>query len=196
MTRKNLTLANGFTLLRLLMIPVFGWHWAFGDHEVALYVFVGAALTDLLDGLLARVLNQRSPLGALLDPLADKLLVFVSLLAGLKIGAIPAWLAGAVIGRDVVLLVGVAAFSLKPAWRVRHGPEAWRPTRLGKYAMVLQSFTVISVIIDDLLAPAGFRPYVEVIMIATATLTVIAGVQYVMRAVWAIGPGPRAEVAP
>lgn len=184
-TRSDLTLANAFTTLRLIMIPIFAWQWAFGDHEVALWVFVGAALTDVIDGFLARYLNQKSRLGALLDPIADKLLMLVSLVVGVYVGAIPLWLAVIVIGRDAVLLAGVTTFSLGP-WRDRHGPGAWRPTRIGKYAMFTQSVTVIGAILEDLLSPPGFRAYLETIMIATATLTLIAGAQYVTRAAFAL----------
>lgn len=179
-TRGDLTLANAFTGLRLIMIPIFGHQWAVGDHEVALWVFTGAALTDLIDGFLARYLNQRSRLGALLDPIADKLLMFVSLVVGVYVGAIPVWLAACIIGRDALLLFGATAFAL--AWRDRHGPAAWRPTRIGKYAMFTQSATIVGAIFEDVVAPPGFLPWLQALMIVTAALTVIAGAQYVARA--------------
>lgn len=167
-----------------MAIPIFGWQWAAGDHEVALWVFFGAALTDLIDGFLARFLNQKSKLGAILDPAADKLLMLVALLVGLKVGAIPGWLVAIVIGRDAVLLCG--ALILSRWFRGQHGSAAWRPTRIGKYAMVLQSMTIVSAIVQDILAPPGFLPYVQVFMVLTAALTLIAGVQYTGRAVLAI----------
>lgn len=179
--REDLTLANVFTLSRIVAIPVFGWLWATGHDEAALWVFAGAAITDVIDGFLARYLNQKSRLGSLLDPIADKLLMFVALAIGTYLGAIPLWLAVAVIGRDAVLGIGVLGFLF--VWRGRHEPESWRPTRLGKYAMTLQSTSVFSAIIDDILAPPGFRPWLQVVLIMTAVLTIIAGAQYVTRAI-------------
>ncbi len=179
-TREDLTLANAFTVLRIIGTPVFGWEWARGDAEVALWVFFGAVLTDLVDGFLARFLNQKSRLGALLDPIADKLLMLVALLVGVTNHAIPVWLVVCILGRDAVLLAG--ALVLHTGFSGRHGPAAWRPTRLGKYAMLLQSSTIAFAIVEDVLAPRGFLPWVRVLMIMTATLTIIAGAQYVARA--------------
>jgi cardiolipin synthase (CMP-forming) len=185
-TRRDLTVANAFTGARLLLIPVFGWLWWVGDDERALWVFVVAAATDVVDGFLARWLNQESRLGALLDPIADKLLMFVSLLAGIHRGVIPVWLAVCVIGRDFVLAVGAVLFST--VWQKRHSPEAWRPTRIGKYAMFLQSVSVAGVIFDATLQspPPWLRAYLEVGMALAAVMTIVAGAQYTLRAARAI----------
>src|SRR5262249_35935505 len=90
-TRRDLTLANGFTAARIALIPFFALAWYQGDGERALWLFAAAAATDLIDGFLARYLNQRSRLGALLDPIADKMLVGAALLVGVLIGAMPIW---------------------------------------------------------------------------------------------------------
>jgi len=190
-TRSDLTLANAFTGLRLVLIPVFGWLWAHGENERALWVFGVAAATDAVDGFLARWLNQMSRLGALLDPIADKLLMLVSVLVGVHVGAVPLWLAVIVLARDFVLLVGVVVFST--AWRDRHGMSAWRPTRLGKYAMFSQSVSIILAIVESTLAPVGLRAYVESVMVVTAALTLIAGAQYTVRAVRALMIHERGE---
>src|SRR5262249_59946770 len=124
-----------------------------------------------------------SRLGALLDPIADKLLMLVALLVGLSLGEIPLWLAAVIIGRDSVLLVGVLLFATR--WRDRHGPAQWRPTRLGKYAMFCQSLTLVLVIVDSTTA-VGIRDEVEAAMMVTALLTLVAGAQYVFRAAAAL----------
>jgi cardiolipin synthase (CMP-forming) len=188
-TRRDLTLANAFTVLRIVLIPFFGWLWYRGENERALWVFGIAAFTDLLDGFLARWLNQKSPLGALLDPMADKLLVFVALIVGLLIDEIPLWLAAVIIARDALLAAGAIAFSTR--WKAHHGPSEWRPTRIGKYAMFMQTVSIVLVIVDSTLGWSGVGDYARVAMLWTAVLTVIAGTQYILRAAHALREGSR-----
>src|SRR5262249_54878131 len=163
---------NAFTTLRIIMVPIFGHLWWIGDNDRALWVFAAAAVTDVVDGFLARYLNQRSRLGALLDPIADKLLMLVSLVVGVHLDVVPLWLAVCVIGRDFLLLVGTVLFST--VWKDVHGPANWRPTRVGKYAMFLQSASIVLAIVDNTLS-SGVRAYVEVAMIAAALMTIVAG---------------------
>jgi cardiolipin synthase len=179
-TRSDLTIANVFTAGRIVLIPLFGWFWLSGQEERALWIFCAAAVTDLLDGFFARWLNQRSRLGALLDPIADKLLVLVALIVGVLRREVPLWLAVVIIGRDAVMATGVILLSTR--YKDRHGPAAWRPTRIGKYAMFMQSVTIALVIFDSALAPAGLHAYIESAMIFTALLTLVAGTQYTIRA--------------
>jgi cardiolipin synthase len=183
-TRRDLTLANAFTAARIVLIPVFGWLWYHDENERALWIFCIAAATDVVDGFLARWLNQRSRLGALMDPMADKLLVFVALIVGLLRGEVPVWLAAVIITRDAVLAGGAIAGATR--FRDRHGPAAWRPTRIGKYAMSLQVLTIALLIVDSAVGPAAMRGYVEVAMVWTAVLTLTAGAQYVVRATRAV----------
>jgi cardiolipin synthase len=182
--RSDLTLANLFTFARIVMIPIFGWLWLRGDGRLALAVFGAAAVSDLLDGFLARWLDQRSRLGAILDPVADKLLVLVALAVGLARGDLPAWLAVVIVGRDALLAIGVLL--LWTRWRGRHGPSAWRPTRLGKYAMALQSVTIALVIVWSTLDLPALADYVQSAIILTALLTLTAGAQYTIRAALAL----------
>ncbi len=183
-TRSDLTLANLFTFTRIVLIPIFGWLWLRGDGAAALWIFAIAVATDVIDGFLARWLDQRSSLGALLDPIADKLLVFVALIVGTLRREIPPWLTVVIVGRDAVLAVGALLFSTR--WRHRHGPDAWRPTRLGKYAMALQSATIGLVIIWSTLGLSALRDYARVAMLLTSVLTLTAGVQYTLRAARAL----------
>ena len=183
-TRSDLTLANLFTFARLVLIPIFGWLWLRGDGERALWIFAIAVATDLIDGFLARWLDQRSRLGALLDPIADKVLVLVALVIGMMVRRIPVWLAAVILGRDALLAVGTLLFSTR--WRGRHGPASWRPTRIGKYAMALQSVTIGLVIVWSTLGLRGLGDYVQVAMVFTALLTITAGAQYTVRAARAL----------
>jgi cardiolipin synthase len=176
---RDLTLANAFTALRIVLVPVFAILWARGRGVAALWAFAVAVASDLVDGLLARTLSQSSRLGALLDPIADKLLVFVALVVGTGLGAVPLWLTVVIVARDAVLAIGAILFATR--WKDRHGPAAWRPTRIGKYAMALQSLAILLVVVDSAV-DTDVRPYAQVAMIFTAVLTLTAGVQYTVRA--------------
>ena len=95
-----MTTATKFTLLRVVMIPVFMFLFLNGWNIAALVVFVAASLTDLLDGYIARHYNQTSDLGKFLDPLADKLLVFAAILILTEFGRFPAWAVMIVLTRE------------------------------------------------------------------------------------------------
>jgi cardiolipin synthase len=178
-TRRDLTLANAFTAARLVLVPVFGVLWYRGENERALWIFLVAAATDVVDGFLARWLNQASKLGALLDPIADKLLIFAAILVALLRGAIPGWFAVIIIVRDSIMAVAAVLFAT--IWRDRHDRVAWRPSRIGKYAMFMQSLTIVLLIVDSAVGPAEMRSYVEVAMILTAVLTIVSWCQYAAR---------------
>ncbi|MFH1131773.1 MAG: CDP-alcohol phosphatidyltransferase family protein, partial [Pseudomonadota bacterium] len=86
-----MNLPNTLTVIRLVLIPVFGVSLALSHVDIALWVFVVAGVTDYLDGLAARVLDQRTKLGALLDPAADKLLLHVAYVSASCGGVLPWW---------------------------------------------------------------------------------------------------------
>jgi cardiolipin synthase len=101
------TLPNLITLARLCAVPAAVWLMLQHRLDIAFLVFVGAGLSDAVDGWLARIWNARSTLGALLDPIADKALlvsVYVTLAA---IGVLPDWLAILVVFRDLLIVGGV-----------------------------------------------------------------------------------------
>jgi cardiolipin synthase len=99
------TIPNVLSFIRLLLVPVFLALIVVGQDGLALLVLVVSSVTDFLDGVLARGLNQVSRLGQLLDPAADRLFIFAALI-GLAIrDVIPWWLFVIIVGRDVMLLV-------------------------------------------------------------------------------------------
>src|SRR3954471_2323984 len=100
-----LTLPNALTLLRIILAPVFLVLYVRGDTLRALAAFAAAAATDGLDGLVARVLDQRSHLGAVLDPIADKFLAACALFALAGRGQLPMWLPVFVLSRDLAMLL-------------------------------------------------------------------------------------------
>ncbi|WP_354567453.1 CDP-alcohol phosphatidyltransferase family protein [Glaciihabitans sp. UYNi722] len=102
---RILTIPNGLSFIRLLLVPVFLDLIIIGQDGLALLVLVISSVTDYLDGMIARGLNQVSRLGQLLDPAADRLFIFAALV-GLAIReVIPWWLFVVIVGRDVMLIV-------------------------------------------------------------------------------------------
>lgn len=117
-SNRVLTIPNALSALRLLAIPVFMWLLLDrGSEFLALGVLVVAGISDWLDGRLARAWNQTSRVGRILDPLADRLYILAAL-AGLTIREIiPWWLAAVIVGRDVLLGLGMPVL-----WRYGYGP--------------------------------------------------------------------------
>jgi cardiolipin synthase len=136
-TRDALTIPNLLTASRLVLAPIFLALYVGGETVRALAAFAAAAATDVLDGLVARALDQRSRLGAFLDPIADKFLAACALCALAARDRLPAWLPAVVIGRDLAQLAGAAAL------RAIHRTVPVAPTRIGKYATFLLATTVV-----------------------------------------------------
>ena len=111
------TLPNLLSLLRLALVPVFLVLIITGHSITAFIVLAIASITDWLDGFLARKLNQVTRIGALLDPAADRLYIFATLIGLAVTGAIPAWLPVVVVGRDVLL-----AFTIPVLASRNYGP--------------------------------------------------------------------------
>ncbi len=144
-----MTTANRITIFRILLIPFFVveiLYYVRNGHEMHRYLgiaaFAVAAICDGVDGYVARRFNQRSELGAVLDPLADKLLlvsgiVLLSFDHTPYLQTVPLWLTGTIIGRDILLLAGVIVIQ----WMA--GKVRVRPRVLGKIATVLQMAVVI-----------------------------------------------------
>src|SRR3954469_13734509 len=124
MPTRTMTTANKVTILRMLLIPFFVVEALYyvktgkeGFRLAAILAFGIAAICDGIDGYIARHYNQRSELGAILDPLADKLLlvsgiVVLSFDHGPFLDSIPLWLTGTIIGRDLLMLTGLLVIQM------------------------------------------------------------------------------------
>ena len=125
---RVLTIPNGLSVLRLLGVPLFLW-LALGPQADgwAIVVLAVSSITDWLDGKLARLLNQTSRLGQLLDPAADRLYIFATVLALSIRGIMPWWLAALLVGRDLVLATTLPVLK-------RHGYGPLQVHYLGKAA--------------------------------------------------------------
>jgi cardiolipin synthase len=102
-SNRVLTVPNLISAARLLLVPVLGWLLLAGDDLAALIVLALASASDWLDGVLARRLHQVTRLGQLLDPVADRLFILVTIVALAWRGLLPWWLVGALLLRDLVL---------------------------------------------------------------------------------------------
>src|SRR5436190_13744486 len=123
-----LTVPNLLTLLRLFLVPCFMVASFHGRFTLALVLFVSAAVTDILDGMIARRFNQRSRLGAMLDPAADKTIMvcgflFYTLRGGLPMVRIPAWLTFTVFIRDFLIIS--FAYLMYTRVHVKRFPPSW-----------------------------------------------------------------------
>lgn len=134
-------LPNTLSAIRLVLAPVAAW-LILHDHDVAaLCVFVFAGLTDAVDGYLARHFGLASRFGAMLDPLADKLLMLASYLSLTWIGAVPLWLTVMVIGRDVLIVLGAGLA------RFLSLPLVLSPSVAGKASTVMQVLYIALVLL-------------------------------------------------
>src|SRR5579864_532617 len=142
MQGRIFTVPNQLTFLRLAFLPLFIIAIKYDNYIVAMAIFVIAGFSDALDGFLARSLNQKSPIGAYLDPIADKLLLSSSYLALALKGKIGWWLAILVLGRDVLLLIASAVILLTVGYRP-FPPSIW-----GKAATFFEIVLIVVVLVQ------------------------------------------------
>lgn len=175
-----LNLPNTLTLLRILTIPLFLGYLAYNRYLEALVVFAIGGLTDFLDGLTARLMNQQTALGAYLDPVADKLLVITSFTMLSSMGGIPTWLAVIVVARDILILVGYGVIYVSIEERLEV-----RPSRIGKCSTTLQLLT-LAVALALLHDPTLFSADLLTVFVGlTALATIVSGCHYLYQGlVW------------
>jgi cardiolipin synthase (CMP-forming) len=176
---STLTTANQLTLLRMFLIPLFVILVIYEQLGWALSVFVIAGITDGLDGLIARLRNQRTSLGAWLDPMADKLLLvsaFVVLsLPGIGlVNRLPIWLTVLIISRDVVIVATVAIVNLAV------GSRTFTPSIYGKMATATYIVTAVVVMFFNFLQ--RHSALVEVGIWLSFAITLVSGLHYVVHA--------------
>jgi cardiolipin synthase len=137
---------------------------------LGLLLFAVAGISDALDGLIARYLNQRSKLGALLDPIADKLLLTAAFISLAVLKIFPGWLTVIVISRDVVIALGVAVFALTGI------NFEIRPSLASKATTTFQISTVCFVLLDP--GFPGALEFERALFWATAGMTTLSGLHY------------------
>ncbi len=170
-------LPNLLTLVRLALAPFAVAALVAGDYRRAALLFLCAAATDGLDGYLARRFRWQTRAGAYLDPVADKVLLSATYLAFGIAGLAPWWLVGLVFGRDVLILLMVAAALLFTKYR-DFPPSAW-----GKISTGIQ-VVAAAVMIASLAAPGlGLARAANALLWLVAAATAWSGFDYLRRAV-------------
>ncbi len=171
MTRKDIP--NLITLLRILLVAPVAWLLLEHRFAPALGLFFLAGFSDAVDGFLAKQYGWTSRLGALLDPLADKLLLVTCYAALAWIGLLPLWLLVLVVARDVIIVAGAIVYNFRVA-RL----EA-QPTLISKLNTFLQILLVLVVIVQQIApwVPTGWNP----LLIYAVTVSVVwSGLDYVV----------------
>ncbi len=167
-----MNVALTITLLRFLLAPLLVWVLLNDLHTAALGVFLLGSLSDALDGYIARRFNQCTPLGALLDPLADKLLVACGMLTLLWQGHFPLWLACFVLLRDIVIMSGAFAY------RRATGKLEMQPLPISKLNTAVQ-FTLVLVILAVADGYTLLETARDPLIWLTLVTTLLSGTQYV-----------------
>ena len=170
-----LNVPNSLTVLRILLVPVFVGFLVYERYNHALITLLIAALTDGLDGAIARLANQRTPIGAYLDPLADKILLMSAFLTLSVLHLIPIWTVILVVSRDVILLAGTLIAKLTES------NVDVSPTILGKGTTLVQFIYITGVVLihTEKVSDQILQPLLVVMVAVTAS----SGLHYVYRGI-------------
>ena len=182
MSERVVNLPNFITLLRMGAVPVVGWLILQRYWEAACWLFLAAAVSDGIDGFLARWLKQMTPLGAALDSVADKALGLVTLVMLTVEEAIPMWVTLAILVRDTIIVLGALSY------RGLAGHIDIHPTWLGKIHMAAE-FTLLALVLGGLAGLLALEGWLQPLFAVVFVVAVASGVQYV----WIWGAKARRE---
>jgi cardiolipin synthase len=169
-----MNLANLVTLARLLAVPLVVWLILAGEYGATFWMFVAASVSDAIDGYVAKRFDQRSELGALLDPIADKTLI-VSTFVTLGIaGHLPNWLVIMVVFRDLLIIGG---FLLAAALTQ---PINWRPLFVSKLNTALQ-LILLAALLAQLAFGFDAHGAVAALTYLVGVTTILSGGGYIVR---------------
>jgi len=174
-----MSFADKLSITRIILIPIFISLLLYSKSfpflkKIAIGVFILAILSDFLDGLVARIKKEKSSIGVVLDPLADKLLLlsaFITLYF-LKFN-LPLWLVLIVVSRDFFILLGIVILTFLKI-EVSISPSIW-----GKLTTFFQMMTILVVL-------SNFSLFVKIFWILTAIFTLISGADYLRRGIKAL----------
>jgi cardiolipin synthase len=173
--RAFVTIPNLLTLSRLLLAPFVFTAIVRGQNERALLLFAIAALTDGLDGLIARRFGQITPIGSYLDPIADKILLGGVYLSLAVAGSVPFWLVVVIFGRDLWLLATSGIALLFTTFR------QFRPTVWGKASTFIQIACAITWMAQNAVHSPLLHTLAQALIWPTAAATIWSGLHYTWR---------------
>lgn len=174
MTSRTFTPANQITILRLVFVPVFIIFEVSQYYGWALAILIASAVSDVVDGLVARVFHEETPLGIALDPIADKLLLGTAFVVLAVREVFPWWLTILTLSRDVAIILTALLISLVVGYR------PFRPSVLGKISTVSQVAIVFAGVSFQAHVPFITHGFVEVLTYLVAVLTVASGIHYLL----------------
>ncbi|MBF0398816.1 MAG: CDP-diacylglycerol--glycerol-3-phosphate 3-phosphatidyltransferase [Desulfobacterales bacterium] len=170
-----MSIPNILTIIRILLTPIFVICLLKDVFFSGFVIFIFAAITDGLDGFIARYFNQRTVLGAYLDPIADKMLLMSAFITLSVLKIIPSWLTVIVLSRDVVIVLGVAIIAI-----VEIKVEI-KPSIISKLTTLFQLVTVSITLCEQEFHISSFS-YIEFpLFFITGVLTVLSGLHYIYR---------------
>jgi len=170
-----MNLPNSLTVLRILLIPFFVEFMIAGQYQWALWTLLAAGVTDALDGAIARGMNQRTKLGAYLDPLADKLFMTAAFITLSVLHFVPGWVAIVVVSRDLIIVTGTLLLHLTQT------PIVVAPTAIGK-GTTLTQLAYLAVALALMALQEDVRQLMPLLALMVM-LTVGSGLHYVSRGV-------------
>jgi cardiolipin synthase len=170
-----MNLPNFLSLIRILFIPLLVILLIYEYYDLSLIILVLSAISDALDGFIARFFHQKTTLGAYLDPIADKLLLVTSYITLSILNIIPDWLTIIVISRDVIISLGVLILLINAY------PLEIKPSGISKLTTLFQLLTLfLSLSYNHL----GLKlTYLQIQYAITATLTIASGLHYLYRGI-------------
>jgi len=181
-----MNLPNKITLIRVLMIPIFMivlFSSSPNSNYIAAIIFAVAALTDALDGHIARSRNQITTFGKFIDPLADKLLVSAALISMVQLGTVPAWIVVVIIAREFTI-TGFRIIAASEGITIAASP-------LGKIKTTTQLIAIIAILIDNFPFKYINFPFHTIMLYAALFFTVLSGIDYLYRNKQVFGSGER-----
>ncbi len=174
MAGRTFTVANQITTLRLIFAPLFAILAINGHYQGALAVLAVAAISDMVDGFVARWFHQQSSLGIALDPIADKLLMTTAYLVLSFRGALPWWLTIIVLSRDAGIVMTALLISLVSGYR------PIPPTLLGKACTAAQVAAVLAAVSDRAHVAFIFPGVVHAFVYLAGAFTIVSGIHYLI----------------
>lgn len=170
---RNMNLPNKLTMLRIILIPVFMIFLLTGHWYISAAIFVVASVTDTLDGQIARRYNLVTNFGKIMDPLADKLLVFSALLCMIQLSVVPAWMVVIMLARELLI---VSLRAVAAAQGIVIAASWW-----GKIKTITQMAAVILLLIQNWpFGPDGF-PLATIVLWIAVIMTVVSGIDYIIK---------------
>lgn len=174
-TIKNTNLPNQLTMGRIFAIPVFIVFLMVGWRIAATVIFILAALTDMLDGKIARKYNLVTNFGKLMDPLADKLLTMAAFICFVGLGDVPAWMVIVIIGREFII-TGVRQVAAAEGIVIAAG---WS----GKIKTVCQMIAIPLIMLNNW--PFSLLPFPcpmdQIMLWAALIMTIWSGTEYIVK---------------